>query len=66
MKEITSAFEATHTHRHMGKLFSPRSLVGMDFQRLQNAAKLIDGVHHQDGHPKPQKGQYDQYKHNCE
>jgi hypothetical protein len=25
MKEITSAFKATHAHRHMGKLFSPRS-----------------------------------------
>ena len=25
MKEITSAFKATHVHRHMGKLFSPRS-----------------------------------------
>jgi MscS family membrane protein len=27
MKEITSAYKAIHTHRHMGKLFSPRSIM---------------------------------------
>jgi hypothetical protein len=32
MKEITSAFEATHAHRYMGKLFSPRSLTLARFQ----------------------------------
>jgi O-antigen ligase len=29
MKEITLAFEATHAHRHMEKLFSPWSLIGV-------------------------------------
>jgi hypothetical protein len=40
--------------------------MGVDFHRLQNAAALIDGAHHQDGHPKPQKSQGDEYKDNCE